>query len=196
MSLGSLAPLSPQTMTGSTEHITDRKRTNPLHQQWYVAQVQPRKEAWAVEHLQRQGFRTFFPRFYKQQVRRSQFIRTLVPVFPGYIFVAFDLDRHPWTAIRSTRGVTRLVGASVGAPQAVQSATMALLFQRCRDEIMIDQFGGLKPGDQVLINAGPLAQRIAEVHSLPSESRVALLFDMLGFSNLVEMDIAALSPAV
>lgn len=175
---------------------TSGGRANRLNQKWYVAQTQPRKETWAAEHLQRQGFRTFSPRFFKQSVRRSQFVRTLAQVFPGYIFVAFDLDRHPWTAIRSTRGVTRLVGASVGAPQAVPSATMALLFQRCRDEIMIDQFGGLKPGDQVLINAGPLAQRIAEVHSLPSGSRVALLFDMLGFSNLVEMDIAALSPAV
>lgn len=163
---------------------------------WYVAQAQPRKEAWAVQHLQRQGFRTFFPQFYKQQVRRTEFVRSLLPVFPGYIFVAFDIECEPWTAIRSTRGVSRLVGARGGIPHPVPPAAMDMLFERCRDEIMVNQFGELKAGDQVLINTGPLAHRIAEVHSLTAEGRVALLFDMLGSSNLVEIDMAALGPVV
>ena len=173
---------------------TDGGPANELNQKWYVAQTQPRKETWAAEHLQRQGFRTFSPRFFKQSVRRSQFVRTLAQVFPGYIFVAFDLDRHPWTAIRSTRGVTRLVGANVGTPQPVPSEVMSILFGRCRDEIMVNQVGELNPGDQVLINSGPLAQRIAKVQSLSDHGRVSLLFDLLGASNVVEMDIAALSP--
>lgn len=161
---------------------------------WYVAQTHPRKEEWAVQHLHYQGFTTFFPRFVRQQVRRSQFVRTLTPVFPGYVFVAFDRDHQPWTAIRSTRGVRRLVGGSSGTPQAVPAAAMNLLLERCRAGIMVNQFGDLKPGDLVRINAGPLAERIAQVQSLSPDGRVSVLFDMLGCSNAVDLDLAALSP--
>ena len=51
-----------------------------------------------------------------------------------------------------------------------------------------------KPGDLVRINAGPLAQRIAQVQSLSPDGRVSVLFDMLGCSNAVDLDLAALSP--
>lgn len=161
---------------------------------WYVVQTQPRKEAWALQHLDHQGFATFFPRFVRQQIRRSQFVRTLDPVFPGYVFVAFDRDRQPWTAIRSTRGVRRLIGPNSGAPQAVPAAAMSMLFERCRGGIMVNQLDDMKPGDQVRINTGPLAQRIAQVQSFSPDGRVSVLFDMLGCSNQVEVELGALSP--
>lgn len=163
---------------------------------WYVAQTLPRKESWAIQHLRHQGFSTFFPRF-RQQVRRKTGAQLcLVPVFPGYVFVAFDPNRDHWSAIRGTRGVRCLVGSKGGLPQSVPRPVMDHLFTRCREEVMINLVSDLKPGDMVQITSGPLSRRIAEVHSLTERGRVRLLFDLLGCSNSLDVDISCLAPVI
>lgn len=163
---------------------------------WYVAQTHPNKEEWAVQHLRQQGFETFFPRFRKREIRRSTYCERLKPVFPGYVFVRFDLATQPWGPIRSTRGVRTLVGPRLGQPQAVPEPVMNYLFRRCRAEVMISLVDALQPGDLVQINTGPLFNRIAKVATLKSSGRVALLFEMLGTTNSIEMDLSSLSPVL
>ena len=163
---------------------------------WYVAQTHPNKEEWAIQHLRQQGFETFFPRFRKREIRRSVDRVSLKPVFPGYVFVRFDLAQQSWWPIRSTRGVKTLVGPRFGQPQAVPEPVMDYLFQRCRAEVMINLADALQPGDLVQINTGPLFNRIATVAALPASGRVALLFDLLGNTKAIEMDLASLSPVL
>lgn len=62
-------------------------------QNWYAAQVLPQKEGYAAMHLERQGFRTFFPRFYRTRTHARKSETVLRSLFPGYIFVAFDVER-------------------------------------------------------------------------------------------------------
>ncbi len=163
---------------------------------WYVAQTHPSKEEWAIQHLRQQGFETFFPRFRKREIRRTADRVSLKPVFPGYVFVRFNLAEQSWWPIRSTRGVKTLVGPRLGQPQAVPELVMGYLFQRCHAEVMTDLAGALQPGDLVQINTGPLFNRIATVAVLPSSGRVALLFELLGTTNAIEMDLASLSPVL
>lgn len=161
---------------------------------WYVAQTLARREPWAIEHLRAQGFQTFFPRFRKQVTRRAGAQLVLAPVFPGYVFVSFDAELHHWPAIRGTRGVRRLVGPAGGRPQAVPERVMGCLLDRCRGEVMLSPLDDLRPGDRVQVNVGPLARRIAEVHSLPGAGRVRLLLDLLGAGNLIDVDASSLGP--
>lgn len=163
---------------------------------WYVAQTLPHKEQWAIQHLRFQGFETFFPRFRCRELRRSVPRVTLKPVFPGYVFVAFDAEGLSWPSIRGTRGVRRLVGPALGRPQSVPKLVMELLFARCSGEIMTALLEEIRPGDKVQINSGPLFRRIAEVESLSPGGRVSLLFDMLGCTNSIEVDRSSLSPVI
>ena len=195
MSLKS-APQSPiryaQPIT-TTDDLGDGRQTQ-RRLRWYVAQTHPRKEPTAVEHMARQGFPTFFPRFRITQTRRQRCDTVLKAVFPGYVFVAFDPSSPGWTSINSTRGVRRLVGARNGMPQPVPIAAMSLIQQRCRGDIMLALLDELKPGDLVQINTGPLARRIAKVASLGDGDRVALLFDIMGTDQIITFDKGAIGP--
>ena len=161
---------------------------------WYVAQTLPRKELWAIANLQRLGFKTFFPRFRQLVPGRTRPQARLSPLFPGYVFVAFDAAQHHWTSIRGTLGVRQLIGPAQERPQPVPTRTMNYLLARCTGEVMMSLLDDLKPGDVVQINSGPLFRRIAQVQSLPKEGRVRLLFEMLGASHSIEVETSTLSP--
>ena len=52
---------------------------------WLVAQTHPRAEERAVQHLQRQGFKTYLPQHLKRRrhARRVETVRS--PLFPSYL---------------------------------------------------------------------------------------------------------------
>ena len=161
---------------------------------WYVAQTHPRKELFAIEHLNRQGYATFFPRFRFNQTRRQRCDTILKPVFPGYVFMAFDASSPGWTAINSTRGVRCLISSGFGRPQPVPATAMDLIRKRCRGEIMLQLLDELQPGDLVQINTGPLANRVARVESFAEGERVALLFEIMGTEQIITVDQGSIGP--
>jgi len=161
---------------------------------WYVAQTQPRKELFAIEHLTRQGYVTFFPRFRFSQTRRQRRDTVLKPVFPGYLFVAFDASSPGWTSINSTRGVRRLISSGEGRPQPVPVTAMELIRRRCRGQIMLELLDDLQPGDLVQVNTGPLANRVARVERLAEGDRVALLFEIMGTEQIIMLDQGSIGP--
>lgn len=163
---------------------------------WYVAETHPRKELWAIEHLARQGFATFFPRFRKDPARRQRDGAVLSPAFPGYVFVAFDQAMHGWGSINSTRGIKRLVGPTPNRPQPVPQPAMELLQKRCRDGIMVNLIDNLKPGNWVRINTGPLANKIAQIESLDCKGRISVLFEILGSHQVITLDRGDVGPVL
>jgi transcriptional antiterminator RfaH len=71
---------------------------------WYVVQTQPHAEAKASQHLSRQGFDIYLPRYLKRR-RHARRIETVVaPLFPRYMFVAVDTSVQRWRAIQPGRG--------------------------------------------------------------------------------------------
>src|SRR3546814_6737532 len=81
----------------------------PAMTRWYVAQTQAQGEERARLNLERQGFRTYLPRYRRERrhARRRDVVKA--PLFPGYIFIELDLEQSPWRSINGTFGVTRLV---------------------------------------------------------------------------------------
>src|ERR1700753_504542 len=76
---------------------------------WYVVQTQANGEAKAAEHLRRQGYEIYLPRYLKRRrhARKVDFVAK--PLFPRYMFVAVDVATQSWRSIQSTAGVSRLV---------------------------------------------------------------------------------------
>ena len=70
---------------------------------WYVAYTQPHGEAKALDHLRRQDYVLYLPR-YRRFVRHAR-KRALVlrPLFPRYLFVGLDRRTQRWRPIRSTQ---------------------------------------------------------------------------------------------
>jgi transcriptional antiterminator RfaH len=163
-------------------------------QNWYAAQVLPQKEGYAAMHLERQGFRTFFPRFYRTRTHARKSETVLRSLFPGYIFVAFDVERDRWLSVNSTRGVIRLVGPRSNSPQPVPDQAMQMLRGRCRADVVTKLPDDMKVGDGIQINAGPLAGQIAVIESMTDDHRIRVLMNILGADQAFFVDAGQLSP--
>ena len=162
---------------------------------WYVAQVLSQKEGYAAEHLGRQGFQTFVPRFYKTRRHARKSETVLAPLFPGYIFVRFDINIDRWLSVNSTRGVLRLVGPRQSEPQPVPARVIEHLRSRCRAGVLTKLSDSVKPGDRIQINAGPLAGQMATIEALNDQRRISVLLSLLGAEHSVLVNADQLAPA-
>src|SRR5215207_1108538 len=111
-----------------------------VNSRWYLAQTQPRAEAKASLNLRRQGFQVYLPRYLKQRRHARRVEPVTAPLFPGYIFVAIDINAQRWLSIDSTFGVTRLVRDG-DRPAAVPPAIINALKSRedAKGLVLLDQ---------------------------------------------------------
>jgi transcriptional antiterminator RfaH len=154
-------------------------RSLTARQHWYVAEAELRREALAIEHLERQSFRCFCPTFTKvrRHARRADTVR--VPLFPGYIFISFDADRDEWRSINGTRGVRRLLTSECLRPTPIPGHAIAPLLE-LSDGDAVSVGSAVCAGDRVIIVSGPFAEQYATVEALDDRGRVQLLFEILG----------------
>jgi transcriptional antiterminator RfaH len=102
------------------------------------------------------------------------------PVFPGYLFVTFDVDSAPWRRINATLGVARLLTTPSLVPARVPEAFMAALRQRCGPDGLVRPPEILAPGDVVRVLTGPFADTVSRIESLDRDGRIAILMDVMG----------------
>lgn len=146
---------------------------------WFLAQLKPNCASIANKHLKRQGFKTFLPLEEKVRQRNGKHITVIQPLFPGYIFIAFDVDAGLWHAVNSTYGVSRLV--SFGAKPAVVPSELVLqLAMHCDADGKLLPPRLLKPGDKVALTKGPFANFVAEVETASPDRRIWVLMEIMG----------------
>lgn len=154
---------------------------------WFLAQLKPNCASIADRNLKRQGFKTFLPVEEETRQRNGKFVTAVRPLFPGYIFVAFDAARGFWRSVNSTYGVTRLV--SFGKePTSVPLELVSQLMQRCDAEGKLLPPKLLQPGDKVTITTGPFANFVAEVEKIAPDRRVWVLMELMGAQTRVSVE--------
>lgn len=162
---------------------------------WYAAYTHPRKEELAAENLARQGFEVFFPRYLKRRSHARKVEQVPAPLFPRYVFVAFDAFDAAWRVIRSTRGVIDLVRNGLD-PVPVPEPIVEEIRRR-QDEnglVLLGQNLSLADGDTFRIENGPLSSHLAIFKAKRDESRVIALLQILGREVTVQVPIAAVGP--
>lgn len=173
---------------------------NPGHLQlagrerWYVVRTLPHRESGAQLQLEAQGFRTFLPRV-KRTVRHARKLRTVKsPAFPGYLFIALDLNRDRWRSVNGTFGVMSLIMGEelpIAAPKGVVEALIGYV-----DETGACRFDrDLAEGQEIRVIAGPLAQALGELVKLDANGRVRVLLDIMGGKVLTVLERSSLAPA-
>lgn len=153
--------------------------TNDQAETWYLAQLKPNSARIARENLARQGLQTFLPMEMATRQRNGRFVEALQPLFPGYIFVAFDAERGLWRTVNSTRGVTKLVSFG-NAPAAVPQEIIDGLLNASDAEGQIVLASAFEAGDQVTFRSGPFAEFVAEIQDVEADQRVWILMDIMG----------------
>lgn len=153
---------------------------------WFFAQLKPNSHDIAQRNLERQGFETFLPLEDKFVWRLGRYVAAPRPLFPGYIFVGFDIAESAWRAVNSTYGITRLV--SFGElPAEIPSEIVSLLKQRCDSGGVLLPSKDFQPGDNVTIVNGPFESFVAEVEKVEPERRVWVLMDLMGGRTRIEI---------
>jgi transcriptional antiterminator RfaH len=90
--------------------VSPDRNASGREDRWYVARTHQHGERLALENLQAQAFGVFLPMTTPDRVTKTGAKPQPIPLFPGYIFVQFDMafDAN-WPAINNTRGVKRLL---------------------------------------------------------------------------------------
>lgn len=149
----------------------------------------------AAQHLLRQGFRPFLPTTWRTIRHARQIRNERTAFFPGYLFVAMDLDRDRWRSIDGTIGVVRLVKAD-GRPNSAPSGLVEALIEATGEDGVLDLSGGaLREGDAVRIIRGPFADQLAIVQQMRTEDRVRVLLSMMNQRvpvDVVRADLATM----
>jgi len=75
---------------------------------WYVVRSHHSQEQFAAQNLRDQSFQVFLP-LMRRQLKAGAVIS---PLFPGYLFVKFDINKDRWRSILGTRGVAQLLSST------------------------------------------------------------------------------------
>ena len=157
--------------------------------QWYVARTHPQGEAKAMSNLLRQGFLAYLPRYLKRRRHARKVDIVPTPLFPRYVFVAIDMERQRWLSIRSTIGISRLVGHG-DAPLPVPTGIIEGLMRRQDLEgyVRLQPPVGLRIGDKVRVLGGAFEECLGLFEQMTDEQRVTILLDLLGRKVRVTLD--------
>lgn len=158
---------------------------------WFLAQYKPNAHRIAQRNLGRQGFPTFLPLQEETRRERGRFVTRKRPMFPGYLFVALDMQRAAWRSVNSTFGIARLVSLG-GEPKPVPCELISQLMRRCdrKAEGMPPPLPD--PGDQVTLTKGPFAGFVATIETIAPDRRIWVLLELLGRQTRVTAELEQL----
>ena len=74
---------------------------------WVLIYTKAKEEKKANENLQKQGFKTFLPLI--APTNKNSEYKSLVPVFPRYLFAQINFESDNWASIKSSYGVSHIV---------------------------------------------------------------------------------------
>ncbi len=156
---------------------------------WYALHTQPYREAQVADLLTSRGVAIFLPMIPAHHRRLGVVQR---PLFPSYLFAQFDLETSGLATVQWTPGLNYVVALG-DRPVPIPDEIIAALQERVR---AICAQGGIpmhrfRPGDRVVITAGPLRglEAVFQGPMRPSE-RVRLLVEFLGQLATVEVPVA------
>ncbi len=164
--------------------------------QWFVAHTQPSKEALAELELSQQGFEVYLPRYQKVRRHARKIDTVLAPLFPRYLFLAFDLTFDQWRSVNGTRGISYLL-MNTDLPISVPDLIIKKLKANEDREgnLPLSSLVLFAKGDKVRIAEGTLEGQVASFEKLDSCQRVQLLLNFLGRETKVSLPIYAVDVA-
>ncbi|MBV8165225.1 MAG: hypothetical protein JO021_00440 [Alphaproteobacteria bacterium] len=157
--------------------------TTDTTDRWHLITTEPQRERYAAGELGHEGFFTYLP-LVLEPVRRGR--RTILdrrPLFPGYVFTAFDVaDAARWGKIQRTKGCVapvRIAGALAALTSAQYDALRALEDPDGVIRLAQPVPVRLHAGEQVRVNAGPWSGFLGKVLATKGGERVRLLLGAL-----------------
>ena len=155
---------------------------------WYLLQHKPNNQNIALENLKRQGFETFYPLLENTKRTDSKFKNSFSPLFPGYIFVFFNIEDSRWIKIKYTFGVSRIVGFN-SIPSTVPVDIILALQQKYNRSHKLLSAKNIKTGVNTKILKGPLSGFVGRIEEYDANSRIKILLEFMGNQKSISINV-------
>jgi transcriptional antiterminator RfaH len=150
-----------------------------MPKEWFILQFKPNSHHLAAKNLTQQGFETFLPLYDSTSRRKSRFMNTSKPLFPGYMFIKFDKAESKWHKINNTYGVSHLITFN-SILKSIPTTFVDSLMMRYDLSGKLLPIKKLNKGDHVTVLKGPFANFIATVEKYEADQRIWILMDLMG----------------
>ena len=159
---------------------------------WYPVYTRSRAEKKANDELNRKGIQTYLPlkKAVKQWSDRKKIVEE--PLIKSYLFAY--ISAREYAEVLMTNGVARFIyfSSQIASIPDQQIHDLKLLLATDADLELIDY--DIKPGERVLIKAGPFKGVIAELVSVHNKQRIILRLQNMGYSININTSIAFVEP--
>lgn len=159
---------------------------------WYAIHTKPRAEEQARAALVHKGIEVYLPQVRVKRVNPRA--RTLVALFPRYLFVRVDLEQTGQSALEWTPGVAHLVNFG-GVPAAMPAAAIEHVKRRLAELEASGELGlgTFRKGERVRITQGPMRDLDAVFdQQISGRGRARVLVEFLGRVTACEVNAEAL----
>ena len=158
---------------------------------WYLVQCKPREGFRADLNLKNQGYECFHPTYPVKRKIAGVVKQVTTSLFPHYLFVLLN-PMDNWSAIRSTRGVSKIIYFN-NMPASLDNAIITALQHQCAK--LNGNLAGpiLKPGQRVLITDGCFKELEAIVTATTGDERVTLLINLFNRQQHIDISVHALA---
>lgn len=166
----------------------------PAQYRWYAVYTKSRAEKKAYTELQLKQIEAFLPlqRKLRQWSDRKKWVE--MPLIPGYLFVR--ISRKDYDSVLQSNNVVsyvRFEGTAASIPDRQIDYLKLMLKQENLDiEISHQTF---ETGQMVEVVAGPLIGLQGKLVRIKGREKVAIEMEELGYSALIEIEIADIRPA-
>ena len=155
---------------------------------WYTVSTKPHQERQAELHIKQCGIECFLPLLKTSKIIRRTRKTVINPLFPGYLFAQFELERH-YRAVSYATGVRKIVEFGAG-PVELDVIIIDAIKERLNDGYVTPQSERFKMGQIVHIKDGPLTGFEAVfMREMTDRNRVLLLLNTLGLHAKVTLNI-------
>lgn len=148
---------------------------------WLLLQVKPRQEMRALENLERQQAECYCPKILVEKLRRGKRIQVDEALFAGYLFInAQPLQNGlTYTSIRSSRGVSKIVGFGSEPAIIPEELIKQLKFIESKGSTLAESEILPQAGDKINIIEGPFKGLQALYSRTDGQQRAIVLIDLL-----------------
>jgi transcriptional antiterminator RfaH len=151
---------------------------------WTCARLEPQREHVAMHFLGLNGYETYLPRLREYRRSHGRKIEVRPPLFPGYAFIAIELQ---WHAARWSPGVLGLIMDGTGPARVADSIIAGIRARERGGLVELAPPSGLRPGDSVRVTAGPFAGQLGLYAGMRPRERALVLLQLLGAAQRVEL---------
>jgi transcription antitermination factor NusG len=151
--------------------------------QWWVAHTKSRNEKALAHDLIGREVSYFLPMVWKVRHVRSRRIKSLLPLFSGYLF--FCGDERQRVEVLKTNRVASLIEVK---DQQLLVNELSAIEKALQTGTALQRHKYIRTGQRCRVTAGPLRDIEGVVEQSKTGSRLILKVDMLGQAASVEID--------